>query len=132
MKYFPCPNCERKAALKHSVNYANKAQLYYGCTHCRHHFQVLHMDGEQDKIVAESPRDVHPAQETLSPDGIAGMGCPSCTRYGKVRATHNHEDGFWRRHQCVTCGPYFTCQTEDGVSVHRQMKSVLAVDLEGA
>jgi hypothetical protein len=131
MDYFTCPACNRKATLKAHVPFAGKIKLYYGCKHdsCRHHFQVLRMDGWADQIVAESPREGDGPRNV----GRAGkhaaalmlrMVCPSCARYGKVKTTTNRRDGYWRRHECPTDGPYYSCTTVDGVSVHRKLTSL--------
>jgi hypothetical protein len=69
------------------------------------------------------------------PDGLDGsmvkQGCPSCGRYGRVRRTLTRTDGTWRRMECVTCGVYHTCATDEGVTVHRKMKSIKPIDLFG-
>jgi transcription elongation factor Elf1 len=133
--YFPCPACGAKSAPKHEVNFAHKVQRFYGCTACRHHFQVLFLEGQLPVIVAESPREVSgpkasPLVEAAKRGEIYNMGCPSCNRYGPIKMTYPLRDGEkWRRHKCVTCGPYFSCEEADGVSVHRRMKSKLALEI---
>jgi hypothetical protein len=37
----------------------------------------------------------------------------------------------WRIHACPTCGNYHSCTTDDGVTVHRKMKALKAIDLFG-
>lgn len=131
-EFFTCPVCERKSRLKHHVVHHNKAQLYFACGNndCRHHFQVLRMSGQPDMIVAQSPHRVTlptiKAQDHHS--GVASMGCPQCSRYGKVQMTERRDDGYWRRHKCLTCGPYYTCETEDGITVHQKKRSKILVD----
>lgn len=129
-EYFSCPACKTKSTLKHHVVHADKEQLYFQCRNndCRNHFQVLRMSGQVDRIVAQSPHKV--TQPVLKAENfhnkVAAMGCPKCGNYGKVKMTDRREDGYWRRHMCLTCGPYFTCETNEGVTVHRKKRSRLA------
>jgi hypothetical protein len=106
--------------------------MFFSCAveNCRNHFQVLRTEGQKPKIVAESPHKV--PKPVLADAKMGNMGCPQCTRYGKVTTTVNRRDGYWRRHQCVTCGPYYTCEKEDGVSVHQRLKSIKARDINAA
>lgn len=132
MNSFICPACNRKASLKHYVNFADKQQLYFACRHepCRNHFQVVRMSGWPDQVVAQSPQKVTPQIGALGVTAMATqMGCPSCNRYGKIKMTIRRRDGYWRRHVCTTDGVYYTCETEEGVTVHRKMKSLLAVEV---
>lgn len=128
-----CPACGSKATLKHHIVHADKAQLYFQCRqeNCRNHFQVLRIRGCGDQIVAQSPHKVTtPAlRATDFIPTIADMGCPTCGSYGKIKMTERRDDGYWRRHVCVTCGPYYTCETDDGVSVHRKKRSKLALEV---
>lgn len=128
---FVCPACERKATLKHHVVHADRAQLYFQCRNdvCRNHFQVLRMSGFPDHVVAQSPREVTiPTLKAEDHIPLARqMGCPSCHQYGKIKMTDHRDDGTWRRHNCLTCGPYWTCQTDDGVTVHRRRTSLKAI-----
>lgn len=132
---FICPACERKATLKHHIVHADSAQLYFQCRYepCRNHFQVLRQRGQLDRVVAQSPRKVI-AHAPKAEDHIplaSKMGCPSCAQYGKIKITNHREDGVWRRHKCLTCGPYWTCQTDDGVTVHKRPKARKAIDVFG-
>ena len=129
-EYFPCPSCNTKATMKHHIVGADKAQLYFQCRNndCRNHFQILRMKGQVDRIVAQSPHKV--IQPVLKAEDfhsrVADMGCPQCGNYGKVKTTDRRADGHWRRHQCVTCGPYFTCETDDSITVHQKKRSLFA------
>lgn len=130
-EYFHCPACGSKARLKHHVVYARKSQHYFVCCNveCRNHFQVLRMSGQPDQIVAQSPHKVtKPGIKAEDHMALGQMGCPTCDRYGKVKMTYRRDDGYWRRHLCSTCGPYYTCQTDDGITVHRRKKSTQAQD----
>lgn len=116
LNYFPCPVCQTKTRLKHHVLFAAKAKLFYGCNGCRHHWQVLTMEGQAPKIVAESPREGDGFRIlALEPDGPQQMGCPRCGRYGPVKATERRTDNATvRRHKCPTDGWYFSCTDADG------------------
>jgi predicted RNA-binding Zn-ribbon protein involved in translation (DUF1610 family) len=117
-------------------------QLWYGCKYdtCRNHFQVLKLARWPNQptsewttsIVAESPRVVNMDTRINKSDGaMVHMGCPSCGRYGTVKRTLTRTDGVWRIHACPTCGNYHSCTTDEGVTVHRKMKSLKAIDLFG-
>jgi len=96
---------------------------------CRNHFQVFSTEGQKPRIVAESP---HKVPKPVLPAKLGNMGCPQCGRYGPIKTTIDRRDGYWRRHQCVTCGPYYTCEKEDGVSVHQRLKNIKARDINAA
>lgn len=132
---FICPACERKATLKHHVVFSNHARLYFQCRHepCRNHFQVLRWSGQPDRIVAQSPRQV--TGPKIRPEdhipSATQMGCPECAQYGKVMLTDRRDDGIWRRHKCLTCGPYWTCETDEGIAVHKRRRAKKAINLVG-
>lgn len=132
---FICPACERKARLKHHVVHADRAQLYFQCTHeaCRNHFQVLRIHGQLDQVVAQSPHKVidGPKATDFTPS-VGRMGCPECGQYGKIKMTERRDDGYWRRHKCLVHGYYYTVENPDGgISVHKKQRSKLAIDLTG-
>ena len=122
--YMACPQCQKSARLKHYVSKPDHVRMWFACPACRNHFMVMRYEGQTDKILAESPRNV-PAPTVIRESGTAiNMSCPGCGRYGNVKMTTKRHDGYWRRHQCPTCGPYYTCETRDGVSVHQKLKSL--------
>ncbi|RZN09663.1 hypothetical protein CWO91_16680 [Bradyrhizobium genosp. SA-3] len=97
---------------------AAKSETWYGCRNdnCRHHWKLLVMDGQDPKIVAESPAH-EPARRVLEhrAGGTVNMGCPRCGRYGTVKATERRMDNATvRRHKCPTDGYYFSCTDADG------------------
>jgi hypothetical protein len=122
------------------VPHAFKVQVFYQCrtpAGCGCFFQVLYVEGQAPIVVAESPRAPKgPAVEgrgDTDADRAAGklrMGCPDCGRYGAIKMTYPERyDGKWRRHKCDAHGYYYT-QNDDGeVTVHRKMKSLLAVEV---
>lgn len=115
INYFPCPVCKEKARVKHAVPFVNKRQLYFGCAGCRHHFQVLCMDGQEPLVVAESPRPGVATRKTLTEEHLgAQLLCPSCGTYGHVRATEHRDGETVRRHECPSHGKYFSCVAADG------------------
>lgn len=126
--YMPCPTCTRQARMKYYVAKDNHIKMWFACPNCRNHFMAVREDGQPDRILAESPdKEITPVIAPIGDNGlIANMGCPQCGRYGRVKMTTKRHDGYWRRHQCPTCGPYYTCETRDGVSVHQKLKSLKA------
>ena len=127
LEYFNCPRCQTKTRVKHRVHFAAKTQLYYGCSNddCRHHWQVLAMDGHPPRIVAESNPAELAVRVPMAGTKSSNMGCPSCGRYGRVVGTERRADNATlRRHRCPTDGVYYSCTSIDGdVQVTRRRPS---------
>ena len=123
MDAFPCPRCGKGNLPKYHAAAQRGQRMYYKCIECRCHYCVLVTDGFPPHVIAQSGIEGHP---TKDPMPITNMGCPSCGHYGRVKMTTQRVDGYWRRHQCDQCGPYYTCRTDEGVAVHKKLKSLRA------
>lgn len=129
MNIFNCPKCQRATAPRWSEHRNTHGFDWYVCRSCRHAWRTLcDATGSNRKVIAESPR-VDTLLDVNKSEGVmVKTACPACGRHAPVKKTMHREDGTWRRHVC-TCGPYFSCQTAEGTTVHRRMKSTKAIDL---
>ena len=138
-KYFPCPSCGRPTEHRHQEAFAHHRHRWYVCA-CRYSFRTLTDGyGENEEIVARTPYvDAQPGRPALAAETdqeerkVFFMGCPTCGKYGKIKTGERRRDvgEHWRRHQCETCGPYYTCEYEDGSgTVHRKLKSRKPVEV---
>jgi transcription elongation factor Elf1 len=122
-RVLPCPRCGREVDYRYTDTDQRARRFFYKCKSddCRNHFRAVEVPGLPMQVTSQSPPD----RRTIPT--VGHMGCPSCNVYGKVKTSFRREDGYWRRHQCLTCGPYFTCEpiaNEMGISVHKKMKAL--------
>jgi len=118
----PCPRCGRDTSPRWTDTDQRARTYFYKCTGCRNHFRAVRLPGLPLQVTNQSA----PESRTLPTIGM--MGCPECGAYGKIRVSQRREDGYWRRHQCMSHGPYHTCETEDGISIHKKMKALHPID----
>ena len=127
----PCPRCSRETDYRFTDTDQNARRYFYKCKNdiCRNHWRVVALPGFTPQVTSQSPLErrgpPHSAGGTVSANL---MGCPGCGAYGKVKTSYKRDDGYWRRHQCGTCGPYYTCEYEGGVTVHKKLKSLIPID----
>ena len=124
----PCPRCSREVEDTYNAADHRRHVYFFKCKYdnCRNHFRVVEIHGLPLQVTSMSP----PVGRKPEPR-IGQMGCPTCGAYGKIKTSFKREDGYWRRHQCPACGPYFTCEPvdpEQGISVHRKMKALHQID----
>jgi len=123
----PCPRCGHEVDYRYTDTDQQVRRYYYKCGNngCRNHFKAVDMPGLPLQVTSQSPPD------RKIPKAVGHMGCPSCGVYGKVKTSYRRPGEYWRRHQCLTCGPYHTCETEDGsIAVHKLLKALHPIDNE--
>lgn len=121
----PCPRCGRETDYSYTDTDQYARRYFYKCRYdtCRNHWRVISAPGFTPQVTSMSP-----PERRKPPPVIGNMGCPTCGAYGSIKTSYRRDDGYWRRHQCKACGPYYTCEHEDGVTVHKKLKSLLAID----
>ena len=123
----PCPRCGRETDYRYTDTDQQARLYFYKCEYdaCRNHFKAVQIEGLPLQVTSQSPPDAR------KPAPMVGMmGCPSCGAYGKIKTSYPRSDGYWRRHQCLACGPYYTCEPtdEEGISVHKKLKALNPID----
>jgi len=127
MHTLPCPQCSRPTNYTWTDTDQNKRQYYYKCRRCRNHFKAVKMPDLPLQVTNFSPLERR-AGVGGNPATVGRMGCPTCNLYGKVRTSYRRPDGYWRRHECVSCGPYHTCEKDGIIAVHKRLKSLIPID----
>jgi transcription elongation factor Elf1 len=122
----PCPRCGRETHRQYTATNQGMRTYFYKCKSdaCRNHFRVVKIEGLPLQVINQSPLE----RKGVNNPVIGLMGCPGCGAHGKVKTSYKRDDGYWRRHQCLTCGPYFTCEHEGRITIHKKLKSLLAID----
>jgi hypothetical protein len=125
----PCPLCERQTEHIYHATEQHRQTYWFRCRYapCRTSFRAVQVPDLPLQVTHMSPPVARKPEPRL---GL--MGCPSCGAYGKVKTSYKREDGYWRRHQCPACGPYFTCEQPDegAVTIHKKMKLKSTIDEE--
>ena len=125
----PCPRCGRNTPPRWTSTDQGARTYYYKCSNdgCRNHFRAVELEGLPLQVTSQSPLEGEGRK--AEPNGAVGlMGCPACGAYGKIKTSVRRADGYWRRHQCLTCGPYFTCEHEGAITIHKKMKALNPID----
>ena len=127
-----CPRCGRDAPCIYTDTNQRTRLYFYKCRYdgCRNHFRAVQIEGLPLQVTSQSPTEGEGRK--AEPNGMVNlMGCPDCGAYGKIKTSYRRADGYWRRHQCLTHGAYYTCEPvayEMGVSVHKKMKPLNPID----
>ena|SRR3982751_3311655 len=127
-----CPRCgSSNLSLRGSTAIRGGKEYYYICKNdsCRNAFRVMQLLDVAELVITDmSPperRHLHGYQ------GQRGVfpGCPNCGALGKVKTSwRNRPDGYWRYHKCYNCGPYYTCELNGRITVHRRLKAIDPID----
>ena len=126
MYIMPCPRCGRETDYRYTDTNQSARLYFYKCRYdaCRNHWRAVVVPGLPPQVTSISPLE----RKKPPTSNVNLMGCPGCGAYGKVKTSYKRDDGYWRRHQCSTCGPYYTCEYEDGVTIHKKLKSLIPID----
>ena len=129
MNVLPCPQCGKETDYRWTSTDQNTRQYYYKCKNdnCRNHFRAVAIPGLPLQVTNHSPLERR-AGAASNPVTVGRMGCPTCNAYGKVKTSYRRPDGYWRRHECKSCGPYHTCESEGVITVYKRLKSLIPID----
>jgi hypothetical protein len=115
-----CPKCGHPGQARHIETRTHDVARWYICK-CRHAFKTLAPIDGPEVVVAQTPADrIHTSSVgKLVP---ASFPCPNDGGDGRIKWTSREHDGYYRRHVCRTCSlSYYSCTTEDAVTILRRM-----------
>lgn len=128
MSMLPCPQCGQETDYRWTSTDQNARQYYYKCGRCRNHFKAVAIPGLPLQVTNHSPLERR-AGVGGDVTTVGHMGCPTCNTYGKVKTSYRRPDGYWRRHECLKCGPYHTCEKDGVITVYKRLKALHPIEI---